>query len=112
MLTNKEKITILIKRLNEDYNKNKDLFTPQEAYLNWKEGNLASLNKIATQLTEEYNEDFLFRVSYGRISHLLFSKNYNTIIYLTMDGEIFTILEKITVRGIDKLENIKYKEIL
>ena len=112
MLTNKEKITILIKRLNEDYNKNKDLFTPQEAYLNWREGKLASLSKIATQLTKEYNEDFLFNISYGRISHLPFSKNYNTIINLIMDGEIFTILEKIIVEGIYELKNIEYKEIL
>lgn len=111
MLTNKEKVTILVKRLNEDYNNNKEFLDPQEAYLKWREGNLASLNKIATQLTKEYNEDFLFKISYGRISHLAFSKNYRTIINLYMDGEIFTILEKITIRDLYRLENVEYKEI-
>lgn len=109
-MNNKEKVRILIKSLNDEFLKKKNLFSSETLYNKYKNNKLVSITRHSFDLSNEYKEDFLFDLNFGRIFHLPYTNRFNTIVNLSKGGETFQVLEKIVIKN-KKLENVQYEII-
>lgn len=109
-MNNKEKVRILIKSLNDEFLKKKNLFSSETLYNEYKNNKLVSITRHSFDLSNEYKEDFLFDLNFGRIFHLPYTNRFNTIVNLSKGGETFQVLEKIVIKN-KKLENVQYEII-
>lgn len=109
-MNNKEKVEFLIKSLNSEFLKKKNLFSPETLYNEYKNNKLVSITKHSFDLSNKYKDDFLFDLEFGRIFHLPYTNRFNTIINLSKGGETFQVLEKIVINN-KKLENVQYEII-
>ena len=97
-MNNKEKVEILIKSLNNEFLKKKNLFSSETLYNEYKNNKLVSITRQS------------FDLKFGRIFHLPYTNRFNTIINLSKGGETFQVLEKIVINN-KKLENVQYEII-
>lgn len=93
-MNNKEKIEILVKELNKDFEQQKQNYSSSQLWKRWKRKELSSISKISMNLSKEYNEDFTFEAEYKNpnSSHWKI-KIWTTDIILTRGKEKFVITE-------------------
>lgn len=93
-MNNKEKIELLVKELNKDFEQQKQNYSSSQLWKRWIRRELSSISKISMNLSKEYNEDFTFETEYKNpnSSHLKI-KTWKTEIILTKSKEKFVITE-------------------
>lgn len=108
-MNNKEKIELLVKELNKDFEQQKQNYSSSQLWKRWTQGGLSSISKISMNLSKEYNEDFTFETEYKNpnSSHLKI-KTWKTEIILTKSKEKFVITEVVQTtflnnKGLKKL---------
>ena len=108
-MNNKEKIEILVKELNKDFEQQKQNYSSSQLWKRWTQGGLSSISKISMNLSKEYKEDFTFETEYKNpnLSHLKI-KTWKTKIILTKSKEKFVITEVVQTtflnnKGLKKL---------
>jgi hypothetical protein len=108
-MNNKEKIELLVKELNKDFEHQKQNYSPSQLWKRWIRRELSSISKISMNLSKEYNEDFTFEAEYKNpnSSHWKI-KTWTTDIILTRGKEKFVITEVVQTT---LLKNIGLKKL-
>lgn len=108
-MNNKEKIELLVKELNKDFEQQKQNYSPSQLWKRWIRRELSSISKISMNLSKEYNEDFPFVAEYKNpnSSHWKI-KTWTTDIILTIGKEKFVITEVVQTT---LLKNIGLKKL-
>lgn len=108
-MNNKEKIEILVKELNKDFEQQKQNYSSSQLWKRWTRKELSSISKISMDLSKEYNEDFTFETEYKSPSSSHWKiKTWTTDIILTRGKEKFVITELVQTtflnnKGLKKL---------
>ena len=93
-MNNKEKIKLLVKELNKDFEQQKQNYSSSQLWKRWTRKELSSISKISMDLSKEYNEDFTFETEYKSPSSSHWRiKTWTTDIILTIGKEKFVITE-------------------